>query len=57
MINPNVKALLASGFESYEKRDEYIAHGFSGYIKKPFMAGEILRMIRKTIEDPLHAEW
>lgn len=48
-INPKVKALLASGYESSEKSDEHLNDGFSGYIKKPFMASEMLKMVRKTL--------
>ena len=50
-INPNVKAIVMSGFIEEEKKDYYKELGFSAVLPKPFklkQLREIIEKVRKT---------
>lgn len=49
-INPNAKALLASGYLHENYSDKCMEDGFLGFIPKPFMASHILRMVRQSLD-------
>lgn len=52
-INPQVKALLTSGHSQEQIPEDQHIEGFNGYIHKPFMTGQILRLIRQTLDAPI----
>jgi PAS domain S-box-containing protein len=52
-LDPQVKALLTSGHSQEQIPTEHHADGFNGYIHKPFMTGQILRLIRQTLDAPI----
>ena len=53
-INPDVKALLASGYQDEDFRDKSLEQGFMGFIPKPFTASHVLKMVRQSL-DVAHA--
>ncbi|NQT26308.1 response regulator [candidate division KSB1 bacterium] len=52
-MDPQVKALLTSGHNQEQLPEEKHPDGFNGYIHKPFMTGQILRLIRQTLDTPI----
>ena len=52
-IDPQVKALLTSGHSQEQIPADHHPEGFNGYIHKPFMTGQILRLIRQTLDTPI----
>ncbi len=48
-IKPDVKVLLASGYEQDEHVDELLKLGVNGFIQKPFALAEISRKVSETI--------
>jgi CheY-like chemotaxis protein len=49
-INPNVKAILASGFVEDETRDELTQMGVRCVIQKPYVTDILLQKIREVLE-------
>ena len=49
-INPDIKVLLASGSQQHSEIELLKKEGVRGFIQKPFMAGQILRIIRETLD-------
>jgi two-component system cell cycle sensor histidine kinase/response regulator CckA len=49
-INPNVKAILASGYLQENDSDKCLEEGFLGFIPKPFQASHILRVVRRSLD-------
>lgn len=50
LINPNIVVLLASGSRQQSEIELLEQEGVRGFIQKPFMAGQILRIIRETLD-------
>jgi PAS domain S-box-containing protein len=50
-INPQVKILLASGFLEPETKSELLDAGAKGFIQKPYIPNEILKEIRKILDE------
>jgi DNA-binding NarL/FixJ family response regulator len=48
--------LFTSGYPSDSVIRERIAEGRAGFIQKPFLADELARAIRKTLEDANHTD-
>lgn len=48
-IKPDVKVLLASGYEQDEHVNELLGLGVNGFIQKPFALAEISRKVSETI--------
>lgn len=51
-INPNVKVIMASGFNSLEKLDDSMRADFHDFLPKPFTAEELLRSVRDILDRP-----
>jgi two-component system, cell cycle sensor histidine kinase and response regulator CckA len=49
-INPRVKVVLASGFFEPEMKIELIKEGAKGFIQKPYVPEDILRVIREALD-------
>jgi len=50
-INPNVKAILASGYIDPELKQELIKSGAKLFVQKPYQPPDVLMKIRKLIDD------
>lgn len=49
-INPDVKVIMASGFFEPEMKSELLKAGAKGFIQKPYIPDEILRIIRTVLD-------
>jgi PAS domain S-box-containing protein len=49
-IKPGVRALLTSGYTGDDFQDELSVQGFCGFIPKPFLAGQMLKLIRQSLD-------
>ena len=52
-INPGVKVIISSGYSFSGDIRETLHHGAEAYIEKPYKLKEILKMVRKVIDDSL----
>lgn len=50
-IDPNVKVLVASGFSADASVKESIQMGAKGFVTKPFRVGELLRHVRRVLDE------
>jgi two-component system, cell cycle sensor histidine kinase and response regulator CckA len=50
-INPNVKAVLASGYFDPELKQEIIKSGAKYFVQKPYQPPAVLMIIRQIIDD------
>lgn len=50
-INPHVRVLVASGFSPDMTRQELLAAGIKGFLSKPFSVSELLRQVRKALDE------
>ena len=48
-LHPEVRAVIASGYDNEEMRRQFIDLGFYGYLTKPYRVGDIGRIIRKVL--------
>ena len=46
-INPNVKALLSTGFVDAKEKNELVNMGAKGFIKKPYTASDIKKKVKE----------
>jgi PAS domain S-box-containing protein len=53
-LKPGIKALLTSGYWTGDPA-EGLSDGFCGFIPKPFLMGQMLRIIRQSLDNPAHA--
>ncbi len=53
---PGLRVLFTSGYPSDSVIRERIAEGRAGFIQKPFLADELARAIRKTLEGANHTD-
>jgi CheY-like chemotaxis protein len=51
-INPQVKAIVSSGYSNDPIMADYKQYGFSGVISKPYKIEELSQTLRKVILDP-----
>jgi DNA-binding NtrC family response regulator len=49
-MNPGVKVVLASGFFEPEMKLELLKAGAKGFIQKPYIPDDILRIIREVLD-------
>ncbi len=49
-MNPSVKVVLASGFFEPELKSELLKAGVKGFIQKPYIPDDILRIIREALD-------
>jgi CheY-like chemotaxis protein len=50
-IDPNVKAIISSGYSSDPVILEYKKYGFSGAINKPYRIEELAQIIKQVLDD------
>jgi CheY-like chemotaxis protein len=50
-IDPQMKVLIASGFSADASTDETLELGAKAFVSKPFRFEELLRQVRKTLDD------
>jgi len=48
-IDPDVRALVSSGYSDCQTIDEYRDHGFRGVVAKPYTIRELHRALRETV--------
>ena len=48
-LHPQVRAVIASGYDNDEMRRQFLDMGFHGYLTKPYRVGEVGRIIRKVL--------
>ena len=48
-IDPEVKAIVSSGYSSDPVMANYRAHGFAAMIAKPYEVNEFARVLRETL--------
>lgn len=51
-INPQVKAVMVSGYSLDHLKEEEIAKLTRGFLKKPFQIPQLLRQIKKHLDEP-----
>jgi PAS domain S-box-containing protein len=49
--NPDIRAMLATGFGPDDKTKEVLRSGFIGLIQKPFLPNTLLSMVRSTLDN------
>jgi two-component system cell cycle sensor histidine kinase/response regulator CckA len=49
-IDPQIKAILSSGYSMEEKAINILKHGCNGFIQKPFNISDLSRKIREIID-------
>ncbi|MEY2481189.1 MAG: two-component system, cell cycle sensor histidine kinase and response regulator CckA [Verrucomicrobiota bacterium] len=49
-LNPNVNAVLSSGFAEQSKLSTMLSHGLRGFIPKPYTRAKLLEQVRSTLE-------
>jgi two-component system, cell cycle sensor histidine kinase and response regulator CckA len=49
-IDPQMNVIIASGFSADASNDEILGLGARGFISKPFRFEELLRQVRKTLD-------
>jgi DNA-binding NarL/FixJ family response regulator len=49
-MNPSVKVILASGFFEPEIKSEFLKAEANGFIQKPYIPDDILRIIREVLD-------
>jgi PAS domain S-box-containing protein len=54
-IRPGIKALLTSGYLVRDPVEQLKREGFCGFIPKPFLASQMLKMIRRSLDGPTTA--
>jgi PAS domain S-box-containing protein len=51
-VQPGIRALLTSGYLYGDQEEELKRQGFCGFIPKPFLAGQMLKKIRQSLDEP-----
>ena len=51
-IDPDLKALVASGYQDDAKIQRILQSGADGFVHKPFRAAELSRLLRKVLDAP-----
>jgi two-component system cell cycle sensor histidine kinase/response regulator CckA len=50
-INPEVKAIVSSGYSEDPVMSEFKKHGFNAIVRKPYQYEELCEIVRKVIEE------
>jgi PAS domain S-box-containing protein len=50
-LDPQVKVIVASGYSDNPILTKFRAHGFQGFIKKPFTVSEVAKVLTKVLKD------
>jgi two-component system, cell cycle sensor histidine kinase and response regulator CckA len=50
-IDPQAKVLIASGFSADTSTKESVGMGVRGFVSKPFRMKELLRQVRKVLDE------
>jgi len=53
VIKPDVKVILATGFNEGSIAQRFSAWGLSGFITKPFQTQELIELVKKTLLQPV----
>ena len=48
-IDPEVRAIACTGYDSEEMEQELLDLGFCGYLTKPFRVGDLGRAVKKVL--------
>ncbi len=48
-INPNVSAVISTGYGKGEKIDQMYSEGIKGFMQKPFVVKELLKLVENII--------
>lgn len=48
-LDKDVRAIVCTGYDSDEMLQHYLAMGFSGYLTKPFRAGDLARALKSVL--------
>jgi two-component system, cell cycle sensor histidine kinase and response regulator CckA len=51
-IDPNVKIILATGYQSDDMKRELLALGAKDFVSKPYVWEELVARIRQVIDEP-----
>jgi CheY-like chemotaxis protein len=49
-IDPNVKAILTSGYVENDVIENYKKYGFKAFLKKPFFLDDLLEALNQSLE-------
>ncbi len=50
-LDPDVRAVVSSGYSSHRIMSEYRKYGFSGVVAKPYRMGELSRVLKEVLGD------
>ena len=48
-LHPEVRAIIASGYDNDDMARQFLAMGFCGYLTKPYRVGDLARIIKKVL--------
>jgi DNA-binding NarL/FixJ family response regulator len=48
-LHPEVRAIIASGYDDDDLRRQFLDMGFLGYLPKPYRVGDLGRVIKKVL--------
>ncbi|HWA26003.1 MAG TPA: ATP-binding protein [Lacunisphaera sp.] len=48
-LHPEVRAIIASGYDNDEMARQFLDQGFCGYLTKPYRVGDLARVIKKVL--------
>jgi signal transduction histidine kinase/ActR/RegA family two-component response regulator len=48
-LDPNVRAIVASGYDNDEMKRQFLDMGFCGYLTKPYRVGDLSRIIKQVL--------
>jgi PAS domain S-box-containing protein len=48
-LDPDVRAIIASGYDNDDMARQFLAMGFCGYLTKPYRVGDLGRVIKKVL--------
>lgn len=49
-MDPGVRAIVSSGYNSEETTDYFLAKGFKGILAKPYRSGEMKEVLRQVLD-------
>ncbi len=50
-LDPDCRVILTSGYNEQEAVHEFLGKGLAGFVQKPFLRDDLLRALRKALED------
>ncbi len=51
-LDPDVRAIISSGYDNDEMVEHFLAMGFCGYLTKPYRVGDLGRMLKTVLGGP-----